>query len=449
MNKVRIACGAGFSGDRVEPALDIIKSGEASYIIFECLAERTIAMAQKEKRDYTDNGYDPLLEYRMERVIPLLEAHPIKIITNMGAANPSSAADKVYEIAKKNGLSNLKIAVVEGDNILSELDKYYKSPFIETGDSLDSVSNSIISANAYIGGEPISEALAEDADIVLCGRVADPALAVGALMFEFKKKYNDFDFLGKCTLAGHLLECAGQVTGGYYADPGIKDVHELWNLGFPILTFHEDGSMVIEKLPNTGGLVNSSTVKEQLIYEVQDPARYITPDVIADFSKVTIDEIGKHEVRISGATGKAPTSTLKVGVGYVDGWIGEGEISYGGYNAKARAELAGEVIRKRLEIINLSYRELRIDMLGVNSLFGDTHQTTGEPIEVRLRVCARVDTKDQAEKIGREVEALYTNGPAGGGGARQYAHEVVAMASFLAPRCAVTPQIMWKGGCGS
>ena len=445
MKNIRIACGAGFSGDRIEPALDIIKQGNISYMIFECLAERTIALAQKDKLANASTGYNPLLTYRMEKVIPLLKHNPTKIITNMGAANPKAAAQKIHEIAKANGL-DLKIAAIEGDDISSKIKTYTSLPIMETGDALSSLHEHIVSANAYIGGQAISQALAQGADIVVTGRVADPALVAGAIMHEFQQDYNNYDFLGKCILAGHLLECAGQVTGGYFADPGIKDVPDLWNLGFPILTFHQDGSLILEKLANTGGLISTSTVKEQLLYEVQDPANYITPDVVADFSKVIIEEQGHNKVKIYGATGKPPTGTLKVSVGYLDGWIGEGEISYGGHNAKARAKLAADVICRRLEMTGVKYKEIRVDMLGVDSLYGKAHTALYEPIEVRLRVSARVNTKEDAEKIGIEVEALYTNGPAGGGGARKYANEVVAVASVLVPQEDIVQTINWKGG---
>lgn len=448
MKTIRIAAGAGYAGDRIEPALDIIKRGNVDYMIFECLAERTIAQAQIEKLENCNKGYNPLLEYRMERVIPLLKMHPLKIVTNMGAANPVAAARKIHEIACACGLSYLRIAAVEGDDILNEIQQYYDLPIIETGGLLWALARSIVSANAYIGSEPITQALAAGADIVVTGRVADPSLVAGPLMYEFARSYDNYPFLGKCIVAGHLLECGGQVTGGYFADPGSKDVPELWNLGFPISTFGENGSMVLEKLPGTGGLLNTQTVKEQLLYEIQDPANYITPDVVADFTGIMVEDIGKGEVVVSGADGKPNTDTLKVSIGYLDGWIGEGEISYGGCGAKARAELAGEIIRQRLKMLDYECREFRIDMLGVNSLFCGAMSVGTEPVEVRLRVSARVETERQAQVIGREVEALYTNGPAGGGGARSYVRKVMSVASVLIPREVVQTRIRWIGGVG-
>jgi len=443
LKKIRIAAGAGYAGDRIEPAIDIIKRGNVDYLIFECLAERTIAMAQQEKRANPNKGYNSLLEYRFEKIAPLLKTCPVKIITNMGAANPLAAAEKISEIALAHRMHNIKVAAIIGDDVLSQITAYYDLSMLETKGNLGSISDKIISANAYIGGECISSALAQGADIVVTGRVADPCLVSGPLMYEFGKSYDNFDFVGKCILAGHLLECAGQVTGGYFADPGIKDVPELWDLGFPILTFDENGAMLLEKLPETGGIVSAMTVKEQLLYEIQDPKKYITPDVVADFSNVMLTDLGNDKVLITGACGTFPTGSYKVSVGYMDGWIGEGEISYGGHNALARAKLAGQIIRKRLEVLDFPTRELRIEIMGANSLYKEALPTAEEPVEVRLRVSARTDTSQLARVIGSEVEALYTNGPAGGGGARGYIHEVVAIASILIPRDSVKPYIKW------
>ena len=451
MKRLRIAAGAGYAGDRIEPALDIIRRGNADYIIFECLAERTIALAQKEKLENASGGYNPLLDYRMERVIPLLAEKSVKIVTNMGAANPRAAAERISEIARKAGLNHLKIAAVEGDDVL---DLVLGSPdlpnnlqIMETGEPLSGLKDKVISANAYMGALGISRALGQGADIVVTGRVSDPALVSGPLMYEFGREYNDYDFLGKTIVAGHLLECAGQVTGGYFADPGKKDVPDLWNLGFPILTFSEDGSLLLEKLPGSGGLLDTRTVKEQLLYEVQDPANYLTPDVVADFSDIRVQQQGNNRVLVTGATGRQATGTLKVSVGYTDGWIGTGEISYGGQNCIARARLAEEVILKRMSnIYDFKPRELRTDLLGVNSLYRNVLPAQEQLSEVRMRAAIHTETEEQAELLGREVEALYTNGPAGGGGARSSVVQVVSIASVLIPANLVRHKLIWFGG---
>ena len=315
---------------------------------------------------------------------------------------------------------------------------------------LHTLADKIVSANAYIGGRQISQALADGADIVITGRVADPALAVGPLMYEFGKDYDaDVDFLGKATVAGHLLECGAQVTGGYFADPGVKDVPELWNLGFPILTFTEDERILLEKLPQAGGRLDRQTVTEQLLYEIQDPANYFTPDVIADFSQLSVEELSDGRVEVKGAAGKKRTGTLKVSVGYQDGYIGEGQISYGGRNCVARAKLAAEVIQKRLVLLNKHYSETRTDLIGVNSLYGAEQEKVfpaPQLSEVRLRVAVRAEKKEDAEVIGREIEALYVNGPAGGGGVRSSVESVLSIASVLIPEEDVHPTVCWERG---
>ena len=443
MKTVRIASGAGYGGDRIEAALDIISHDAADYIIFECLAERTIALAQKEKRKNPQRGYNALLEYRMEQILPLLKEHPVKIITNMGAANPEAAARKIREMADFHGLTGLKIAVITGDDILSVLPSYYDREVMETGFPLIKLKDKIISANAYIGAQGITNALAAGADLVITGRVADPALTTGPLMYEFSGSYENYDFLGKTVVAGHLLECGAQVTGGYYADPGKKEVERLWEIGFPIIEFSEDGSMVVTKLPGSGGLLNTETVKEQLLYEIQDPAAYFTPDVVADFSHLCVKELAQERIRISDATGNPRTGTLKVSVGYEEGYIGTGEISYGGQNCISRAQLAAEIIDHRLEHYPEKPLEKRVDLLGVNSLYRDRSPIPEDLLEVRMRYAIRTETKALAQTLTEEVEALYTNGPAGGGGVRGSVTEVVSIASILVDEKEVAQKIQF------
>ena len=311
MKKIRIGSGAGYAGDRIEPAIDLIEQGQLDYIIFECLAERTISLAQKAKMEDPKKGYNALFEYRFDRILEALKEHHVKVITNMGAANPYHAALKCQEMAKDKGLKNLKIAYVEGDDVSSKLNDYQDYVTIETKKPLSAIDGEVLSANGYIGCSGIVEALKNDADIVITGRVADPSLSLGPLVYEFGWSMDDYEKLGKGTWVGHLLECAGQVTGGYFADPGYKDVPELWNLGFPIIEVDENGDGVVSKLPNTGGIVTTETVKEQSLYEIQDPENYFTPDVIADFSKITVKQIGENEVRIENASGKAPNGYFK------------------------------------------------------------------------------------------------------------------------------------------
>ena len=424
---VRIGCGAGFSGDRIEPAVDLARRGALDYLVFECLAERTIALAQQTKLQNGDLGYDPLLTERMTAVLPACVANRVKIISNMGAANPRAARRRTAEVARSLGISGLKIAAVEGDDITALL-------------RADHHTASIISANAYLGGGPIRDALQLGADIVLTGRVADPSLFVGPLMYEFGWAEDDWPRLGQATLIGHLLECAGQLTGGYFADPGCKEVAGLARLGFPLAEVGADGSAIVTKLTQTGGLVSVATCKEQLLYEVQDPAAYVTPDVVADFSGVGLRQLANDRVEVWGARGGTRPEALKVSIGYHDGFIGEGQISYAGAGAVERARLALQVVEERLRLIALPLRESRYDIIGLNSVCADARSAPVPP-EVRIRVAGRTDTLEDAQRIGREVESLYTNGPAGGGGATHSAREVVAIVSTLVARERVVPRI--------
>ncbi len=433
MKKIRIGSGAGYGGDRLEPALDLLERGNLDYMAFECLAERTIALAQKERRQNPEKGYNHLLEYRMERVLPLAWKNKVKIITNMGAANPEGALRVLREMASRLGLHGLKLAAVTGDDIFDQISKYHELPLLETGSSLSSIEEDVLSANAYLGVAPIVEALVEGADIIITGRVADPSLFLAPMVYEFGWDLNSHDLLGKGTLVGHLLECAGQVCGGYFADPGKKDVPDLWNLGFPYAEVDETGNGFISKLPGTGGIINRATCTEQLIYEIHDPAAYLTPDCIANFSNVEFTEVGKDKLVFSGATGKEPTNTFKVSLGYFNGYTGEGQISYAGPNNLERAKLALDIVRKRLEIQNVKTDELRFDLIGLDSV--SLANSTGSEIpELRLRVAGKTRDRENAERIANEVESLYTNGPAGGGGASKHVGELISVLSVLIPK---------------
>ena len=442
MRTVRMGSGAGYSGDRIDPAVELASKGDISYLIFECLAERTIALAQQSKRIDSDEGFDPLLSERMEAVLPLCYQTKIKIISNMGAANPAAAAARTKQIAQQLNLKGMRIAAVTGDDVLS-LVRNSAQPFEDNGQSIESIGHQIISANAYLGADSIVDALSEGADIVLTGRVADPSLFLAPLIYEFGWRMDDWQLLGKGTVIGHLLECGGQITGGYFADPGYKDVPNLARLGFPIAEVCEDGSALITKVECSGGLITKATCQEQLLYEIQNPAAYLTPDVITDFSAVEIVEAGHNCMKISGGSGYPRPDKLKVSVGYQDGYIGEAQISYAGPRALPRARLAKEILAERLSVHHL--QELRFDFIGVNSIHGDQlSPLLCEPYEVRLRVAGRAESSRQASMIPREVEALYTNGPAGGGGVSTSIREIVAVLSMLIPRELVPHQIHFE-----
>ena len=444
MKTIRIGSGAGYAGDRLEPALELIEKGNIDYISFECLAERTIAIAQMAKLKDPNKGYNDLLSYRMEQVIPLAWERKVKVITNMGAANPEAAAEVCVEIARKNGISGLKIAAVLGDDVLAKLEQYQDTEVWETRRPLRELDGQVVSANVYIGSQGIVEALRQGADIVITGRVADPAIFMAPLIYEFGWSMDDWDLLGKGTVIGHLLECGGQVTGGYYGEPGKKDVPSPDRLGFPIVEVTEDGDFFVTKVAEAGGLVTPHTCTEQLIYEIHDPANYLTPDVVADFSKVTFTQEEQDKVRVAGATGKPCPQTLKVSVGYKDCFIGDGEISYGGPGCLERAKLAGDIVLKRLELRRIPIDEIKVDLIGVNSVYWKTDKSYSVPDEVRLRVSARTRERSAAARIGEEVETLYTNGPAGGCGATKAVREIVSVASLLIDRDDVTPTVVLK-----
>ena len=414
MTPFRIGCGAGFQGDRIEPAADLANRGELDVLVFECLAERTIALAQQARMKDPEAGYDPLLERRLRATLPGCVRHGTRIITNMGAANPWAGAAKARSILAELGLS-LKVAVVTGDDVSGSIAGYSLD---ETGETAQALGSRLVSANAYIGVSGIVEALAQGADIVICGRVSDPALFLAPLVHHFGWALNDYEKLGRGTLIGHLLECSAQITGGYFADPGVKDVPNLAHIGFPLAEVTADGNAIITKLDDTGGMITPATCTEQLLYEIHDPARYIQPDVVADFSGVTFTSVGPDRVAIGGATGHPPTGQLKVSVAYRDGWLGEGQISYAGVNARQRAELARSILDQRLTDPKIDER------LG---------QLIGSDDDMRLRYAARCADAATAQMIGEEVESLYLCGPAAGGGVTKSVREIVAIASTLIP----------------
>ena len=434
LDTLRIGAGAGFQGDRFEPAIILAEQGHLDYLVLECLAERTIALAQKNKLDNPALGYDPFLQRRIEPLLPLIKKRRIRLVTNMGAANPEAAGRAIINIARQQGIS-IKVAVVNGDDVLISLAPELQ--IIETARSLRSYAN-VISANAYLGVEAMLPALASGADVIITGRVADPSLFLAPMVHHFGWRLDDWQRLGQGTVIGHLLECAGQITGGYFADPGKKDVPDLAHLGFPLAEVREDGSAVLTKVAGTGGMITLATVKEQLLYEVTDPTTYITPDVVADFTQVKLQELGNDRVYVSNGLGRARTDSYKVSIGYQAGFRGEGEISYAGQNAFARAELAGRIISERL---GEDFPDLRIDYIGSTSVHRKRFTPHIEPYELRLRVAALASSSKQAKRIGEEVEALYTNGPAGGGAARKYVTEVIGILSALLPRSEVSSKV--------
>jgi hypothetical protein len=436
MKPFRIGSGAGYSGDRIDPAQDLAERGELDALVFECLAERTIALAQLRLARDPQQGYDPLLKERMRAVLPACARQGVTIITNMGAAHPRAAGEAVLQVARELGLARLRVAVVTGDDVLPWM-REHEVPLLDSEKTVRSLDGRLISANAYLGADALLPALQTGAGVVITGRVADPALFLAPLMHHFGWKADDWPQLGQGAVVGHLLECAAQVSGGYIADPGQFDVPRLEDVGFPLAEVQPDGRAVITKLPGTGGRVDRLTCTAQLLYELEDPARYLQPDVVADFSGVRLREVGPDRVSVEGAGGHPRPNELKVTLGYRDGFIGEGQISYAGPGARERGELALIILERRLQLLGMESLEHRAELIGVNAMHGPWLGADREPYEVRVRLAVRAPTRAQTELVGQEVEALYLNGPAGGGGVTQSVREVIAAASALIPRDAV------------
>ncbi|KYO51827.1 DUF1446 domain-containing protein [Tistrella mobilis] len=439
MKSLRIGTGAGFAGDRIEPAVELAAKGDLDYLVFECLAERTIALAQEARLADPEAGFDPMLARRMQAVLPIAAARGTKIVTNMGAANPLAAARLVRRLAGQMGLDRLRVAAITGDDVL---DRIGPLRLDETGAPAAALGGDLVSANAYIGAAPIAEALDRGADIVICGRASDPALFLGPLVHAFGWAMDDWDRLGRGTLVGHLLECSAQITGGYFADPGRKDVPDLARIGFPLAEVTENGDAVITKVAGSGGRVSRASCIEQLLYEIHDPACYLQPDVVADFSGVTLNETGPDRVEVRGGQGRPATGSLKVSVGYRDGWIGEGQISYAGPGCVARGRLAIDLVRQRLAEAGPRVLETRGELIGLDAIApGVTLPDVSEPCEVRMRFAARCTSAEDARRVAEEVESLYLCGPAGGGGVTRQLRQVIAMASTLIPADQVTTRV--------
>ena len=435
----RIGCGAGFSSDRLDPAVDLARRGRLDVLVFECIGERTLAFGHRDMRADPSRGYNPLLEPRMRAILPLTRRTGTRVVTNMGVANPMAAAEHTIEIARELGLDGLVVAALLGDDVSHAIGP--DTPLWE-GMTVGEAGRPFIGANAYLGAEEILLALETGADVVITGRVADPSLFVAPLRRHFDWDADDWAHLGPATAVGHLLECASQVTGGYFADPGLKQVDGLARVGFPYAEVRADGSACITKLDGTGGLVDERTVKEQLLYEVHDPARYLTPDVTADFSTVSVTAAGKDRVRVDGAGGTPRPEQLKVTVAFDGGWLAEAGVSYAGEGARERAEMAGDIVLERMRRVHGTNAPLRVDLIGVRSL----HATAGRDYpadtrDVRVRCAMRASSRDEAELLLWEVESLLCCGPSAGGGYRGAVTPSVMTCSASIDRDAVAPQV--------
>jgi hypothetical protein len=412
---VRIGAGAGFAGDRIDPAQDLAERGNLDYLVFECLAERTLAYGHLQRSQDPSRGYNPLLEKRLAAVLQACVKNGTTIVTNMGVANPQAAGRVAIELARRMGLS-IRVAVVEGDDVTAQISAATLLP--EIGKTVGESGLRLVGANAYLGAEAILPALDAEPHLVITGRVADPSLFLAPLAHRYGWKLDDWAALGAGTVVGHLLECSTQVTGGYFADPPYKIVPNLAYVGFPFAEVGPDGRAVVTKLDGTGGCVTPLTVKEQLLYEVHNPRAYLTPDVTADFSAVRIDEDGPDRIAVSGATGHARPDQLKTIVGFDGGFLAEAEFSYAGPGAVERAQLAMEIVEERMRHVHHCSERIRLDLIGVNSLHATALKRTASTQDVRLRAAMRTADRDMAQTLLAEVESLWVSGPAGGGGYR-------------------------------
>lgn len=437
---LRLGCGAGFSSDRLEPAIDLASKGKLDYLVFETIGERTLAFGHRDRKLDPKKGYNPQLAARLRGVLGACRANGTRIVTNMGVANVAAAAELAIEVARELGLKGLKVAAVEGDDV-GHLMGPDTTLFDNHDRRISEVGLPVVGANVYLGVDAILPGLESGADVVITGRVADPSLFLTPLVHHYGWAQDNWDLMGQGTVVGHLLECGMQITGGYFADPGMKDVPRLADCGYPIAEVDADGRCVITKLDDAGGMVSPRTVKEQLLYEVHDPTSYLTPDVTADFSRVRVTETGRDRVEVRNAGGSVRPEQLKVTVGFDGGHFAEGGVSYAGPNATARAKLAADILAERLGRHPAVARSLRIDLIGINALYATARGTDRESEDVRVRVAMRSADRAACETMLWEVESLLCCGPAAGGGYRGQITPSVVTHSALIDRAAVTPTV--------
>ena len=444
---VRIGAGSAWWGDRIEPAALNAAKGNLDYLSFETMAEATVSAAQvRKRRDPTFPGYDTYLDDRMQAVLPACLECGTKIITNQGWINPEGAAERIVHWLRQFGARGVKVAAISG-SLITDRVLELTDTILENGQPTSTLAQNLVSAEVYLGAEPIVEALAHGVSIVVTGRVADPSIFMAPMMYEFGWDPLDHQRLGRGNGIGHLLECGAQVTGGYFADPGFKDVPEPWNLAFPIAEVQADGNAVITKVAGTGGAVNLQTIKEQMFYEVHDPANYITPDVVVDFTTAQLEPVGADRVHVAGISGKPRTPTLKVSIGCTEGFIGEDMFFYAGPGALRRAQLAKRILEERFRIVELQAEELRIDFLGMNAIHGAMSPANQpEPYEIAVRVAARCKTREEAFKVGREVDGMAVSGVAMTG--KRVPHqdrtrEIIGVWSSLVAREKIKPTVSY------
>ena len=448
MRTVRIGAGQGFYGDSLLPVLDVARYGDVQYISFDTLAELTLAILEKGRRKDPAGGFTRDVVPMMRNLLPIAKARGIRLITNAGGINPRGAARAVAEVARDLGLP-LKVACVTGDDIYDRLDELAAQGVTfadkETGQDLGDVRDRVLFASVYLGAQVVADALATGADVVITGRTTDTAQFLGPLIHEFGWAKDDWDRLAQGIILGHLMECSGQVSGGNY-QVGWEDIPDLHRIGFPVAEVSEDGTFVLTKPPGTGGRVDLKSVKEQFLYEIHDPTNYITPDVVCDLTTTRLEQVGENRVRVSGTTGRPSPPTLKALLGYADGWMGEGYISFSWPKAYSKARRAAEIIRARLEMQGVRPEEIHEEYIGINSLWG---ALAPEPVdedtinEVRLRMAIRTRCRRDCEVLAREFPPLLLSGPptASAVAGTPQPRELMGLWSTLIPRELIEPHV--------
>lgn len=446
-DKIRIASGQGFWGDLLSAPYDQVTKGPVDYMMMDYLAEVTMSIMQKQKRKDPQLGYARDLVPLMERILPIITKKNIKVITNGGGVNPTACRDAIFAVAKKLGIKGLRIGVVLGDDILDQLSDLTERGIplknMETGEPIANVRDKMMSANVYFGAWPIVEALRQGAQIIITGRTTDTGLTLAPMIYEFGWKEDDWDRIAAGTVAGHILECGGQASGGNFS-ADWRSVPDLANIGFPIAEAYPSGEVFITKHEGTGGLVSRQTVTEQLMYEIGNPEEYITPDCVADFTSIHLEDVGPNRVRMFGVKGKPATPFYKVSMAYLDGYTAIGTLTYAWPDALEKAQAADQILRTRLRNLGLHFEEIRSEFVGYNSCHGPLAVLPNEINEVVLRFGVRGNDYKAVERFGMELAPLILTGPpavTGFAGGRPKPSEVIAYWPSLIPKSAVTPTI--------
>ena len=446
--KIRIASGQGFWGDLVDAPYKQATGGPVDYIMMDYLAEVTMSILQKQKLKDPNLGYARDIPVLMERLLPVIKDKNIKVITNGGGVNPIACRDAIFAVAKKIGIKELKIGVVMGDNILDNIDglvsKGVELKNMESGESVKTVRDKILSANVYFGAAAIVECLKQGADIVITGRVTDTGLTLAPMIYEFGWDMSNWDLMAAGTVAGHILECGGQASGGNFLGDW-KSIPDLARIGFPIAEAFPNGEVIITKHDNTGGRVSVETVSEQLVYEIGNPKDYITPDCIADFTSIHLEDVGENRVRVYDVKGFPATEFYKVSMSYSDGYSAFGSLTYSWPEALDKAKAADKILRTRLNDLGLKFDEIRTEFQGYNACHGPLAKSYDELNEVVLRIGVRSQDKKAIERFGMEIAPLILTGPpgvTGFAGGRPKPSDVVAYWPALIPKTEVQPEFL-------